>query len=82
MTDLYLVYIRDPVPETSPLIGGVELEPGLYLFRSEQTRSQLYHAIKRRVSPRVLLVAPLSGLPKFKGMRAGSTKAMGALRED
>jgi hypothetical protein len=81
MTELYLVYVRDPVPETSPLVGGVELEPGLYLVRTEQTRSQLYHAIKRRVSPNVLLVAPLSDLPKFKGMRAGVTKAVGALRQ-
>lgn len=81
MTDLYLVYARDPAPETSRLIGGVELEPGMYLVRTEQSRSQLYHAIKRRVSPGVLLVAPLSDLPKFKGMGAGATKAVGLLRE-
>ena len=81
MTVLYLVYVRDPVPETSPLIGGVELEPGLYLVRTEQTRSQLYHAIKQRVSPNALLVAPLNDLPKFKGMSAGATKAVGDLRE-
>ncbi len=81
MTDLYLVIIREPVPETSPLIAGVELEPGLYLVRTKQTRSQLYHAIKRRVSPSVLLVAPLSDFPKFKGMRNGAAKAIGGLRE-
>jgi hypothetical protein len=81
VTDLYLVYVRDPAPGMSPLIGGVELEPGLYLVRTDQTRSQLYHAIKRRVSPSVLLVAPLSDLPKFKGMRQGAAKAVGFLRE-
>lgn len=80
MTDLYLVYVRDTFPEQSPLLGGVELEPGLYLVRTEQTRSQLYHAIKRRVLPSVLLVAPLSDLPKFKGMRAGATKAVEGLQ--
>lgn len=80
MTDLYLVYVRDPVPEQSPLFGnGVELEPGLYLVRTEQTRSRLYHAIKRELSPAILLVAPLSGLPKFKGMRKHATKDSAAL---
>lgn len=71
MTDLYLVYVRDPVPEQSPLFGGVDLGPRLYLVRIEQTLSQLYHSIKRRLSPRVLLVAPLRDLPDFKGMRPG-----------
>ena len=74
MNDLYLVYVRDPVPEQSPLFGGVELEPGLYLVRSELTRSRLYHAIKRELSPAILLVAPLGGMPKFKGMRKYPTK--------
>lgn len=79
MTNLYLVYVRDPVPEQAPLFGGVELEPGLYLVRTEQTRSRLYHAIKRELSPAILLVAPLSGMPKFKGMRKHATKNFAAL---
>jgi len=79
MTYLYLVYVRDPVPEQSPLAGGVELEPGLYLVRTEQTRSELYHAIKRKLSPAILLVAPLSGMPKFKGMRRHASKDSAAL---
>ncbi len=79
MNDLYLVYIRDPVPDQSPMFGGVELEPGLYLVRTEQTRSQLYHAIKRELSPATLLVAPLSGMPKFKGMKKHATKDSAAL---
>ena len=74
MSDLYLVYIRDEVPEEPYPIDAVELDRGLYLVRTEQTRSQLYHAIKRRVSPAVLLVAPLSDLPKYKGMRRGAAK--------
>ena len=59
MTDLCLVYVRDPVPEQSPLFGGVKLEPEFYLVRTEQTRSRLYHAIKRELSPELLLVAAL-----------------------
>jgi hypothetical protein len=81
MTDLYLVYVRHPVPEKSSLIGGVELEPGLYLVRTEQTRSQLYHSIKRQFDPDRLLVAPLLDLPKFKGMNAGVTQAARRLGE-
>lgn len=79
MNDLYLVYIRDPVPDQSPLFCGVELEPGLYLVRTEQTRSELYHAIKRKLLPARLLVASLSGMPKFKGMRKHATKDSAAL---
>lgn len=54
---------------------GVELQEGLYLIRSELSRSRLYHGIKRQLadgSP--LLVAPLSDDPKFKGMASGSLK--------
>ena len=52
---------------------------GLYVIDSSQTRSQLYHAVKRRLSPDSLLVAPLSDLPKFKGMKEGSTRRLGLL---
>jgi len=62
------------MPAEVDLLGAVEIDHGLYLVRTEQTRSQLYHAIKRRFSPAVLLVAPLEDLPKFKGMRTGTTR--------
>ncbi len=74
MTTLYLVYMRDPLPSEDILADAVELDIGLYLIRTDQTRSQLYHAIKRKLSPAILLVAPLSDLPKFKGMRDGATR--------
>lgn len=69
---LYLVYIDVDVarhPEPSPDL--VELAPGLYLTESERTRSQVYHAIKWRLNPGKLLVAPLADDPKFKGMAPG-----------
>ena len=72
---LYLVYLDVDVaahPEPSPDL--VELAPGLYLTESSRTRSQVYHAIKWRYSPRQLLVAPLAGDPKFKGMAPGVLK--------
>ncbi|MGO1893491.1 MAG: hypothetical protein ACTH0Y_10000 [Luteimonas sp.] len=70
---LYLVYLDvavadhpDPAPDLVPLA------PGLFLTESSRTRSQVYHAIKRRFAPRRLLVAPLADDPKFKGMQAGA----------
>lgn len=74
MNRLYLVHIRPCPAETSSSDDMVELGDGLYLIRTDQTRSQLYHSVKRRHAPRQLLVAPLADLPKFKGMRPGSTK--------
>ncbi len=49
------------------------LEPGLFMVRSERSLSKLYHAVKRQL-PRdtALLVAPLAGAPKFKGMAPGA----------
>ena len=52
---------------------AVELRPGLWLIRSERTRSRLYHAIKRQLPDGTpLLVAELAGDPKFKGMAPGA----------
>ncbi len=63
---LYLVYLdADATPRAAPELA--ELAPGLYLVRSARSRSQVYHALKRRFAPRRLLVAPLDGDPKFKG---------------
>ena len=72
-TILYLIHLDIDVashPDPSPDL--VELAPGLYLTESARTRSQVYHAIKRRFSPRRLLVAPLADDPKFKGMAPGA----------
>lgn len=80
MTTLCLIYAPDVAVHACAIEGSVELMQGLYLIRTEQTRSQLYHAIKRRFDPERLLVAPLSDLPKFKGMNAGTTKAVRHLK--
>ena len=75
MTTLYLIYAPDVSVDARALDSSIKLTQGLYLLRTEQTRSELYHAIKRRFDPERLLVAPLSDLPKFKGMIAGATRA-------
>lgn len=69
---LYLVYLDVDVgahPEPSPDL--LELAPRLYLTESTRTRSQVYHAIKWRLNPGKLLVAPLADDPKFKDMAPG-----------
>lgn len=82
-TTLYLVHVDTDVarhPDPSPDL--VELAPGLYLTRSSRSRSQVYHALKRRFEPRRLLVAPLAGDPKFKGMQPGALAWLRARRGD
>ena len=71
---LYLVYLRGPSTDLSAVAGAVELDDGLYLVSSSETRSRLYHAVKRRHAPDKLLVAPLAALPKFKGLKQGALK--------
>ena len=73
---LYVVWVGDPVPAAAMPAGPdiVTLADGLYLVRTDQTRSQLYHAVKRRLAPERLLVARADGHPKFKGMEAGALK--------
>lgn len=77
---LYIVYFagaQAPVETDSPDI--YRLDEGVYLVQTDQTRSQLYHAIKRRTHPEKLLVAPLADDPKFKGMEEGALKWLRAL---
>jgi len=50
------------------------LDDGLFLVRTDRTRSQLYHDVKRRTRPQKLLVAPLAGAPKFTGLADGALK--------
>jgi hypothetical protein len=70
---LYLIHF-DPDADVvdAPPADAVQLAPGLYLAASPATRSQVYHAWKRRYGPAQLLVAPLSDAPKFKGMAPGA----------
>lgn len=79
---LYLVWFDAPtgLPDGFDWHGDVHaLANGLWLVRSELTRSKLYHRIKWQLPDGTpLLVAPLEdsadGWPKFKGMEAGALK--------
>lgn len=73
---LYVVRVEggsrsDAVPAKTE---SMTLSEGLFLVRTSATRSQLYHAVKRRVQPDALFVARLDGAPKFKGMAEGALK--------
>lgn len=80
---LYIVYLEaDAAPEPAREGELLPLAPGLYLATTSRTRSQLYHALKRRYAPARLLVAPLADAPKFKGMRPGALKWLRARARD
>ncbi len=52
-----------------------KLAENLYFVESEETRSRLYHRIKRYLGEEApLLVAPLHQAPKFKNMEDGALK--------
>lgn len=76
MSGAFLVYVRGISADAEALPNAVELDDGLFLVRTDLTRSQLYHAVKRRFAPGRLLVAPLLALPKFKGMKRGASKEL------
>ncbi|WP_143704018.1 MULTISPECIES: hypothetical protein [Luteimonas] len=81
-TTLYLVHLNTAsVPDASVSADLRPLAPGWYLAASTQTRSQLYHALKRRFRPGRLLVAPLADDPKFMGMDAGALAWLRARRD-
>jgi len=46
----------------------IRLNECLFLVRSDQTQSQLYHSIKRKLDPKRLFVGVLADTPKFKGV--------------
>lgn len=75
-TELYLVYLRDPERSlnVSEFEGLRQLDDRLYLLQTGESRSRVYHAVKRACEPAGLLVAPLSEAPKFKGMAEGALK--------
>ncbi len=58
------------------------LRDGLYLVQSDETRSKIYHRIKRFLAPDAgLLLAPLADAPKFKGMEPGALNWVRAVFE-
>lgn len=71
----FLVFI-DPQPENPLEPPAAALGCGLHVCLSAETRSRLYHQLKARYRPARLLVAPLSGLPKFKGLAPGALAAL------
>jgi hypothetical protein len=73
----FLVFL-EPEPEEPLELPSAALGGGLHVCLTGLTRSRLYHRLKARYRPDRLLVAPLSGLPKFKGLAPG---ALAALRQ-
>lgn len=72
----YLVFLDPDPAQTASAKWCVALGGGLYICYSALTRSQLYHALKAAHDPARLLVAPLAGDPKFKGMAEGALKIL------
>lgn len=77
-SSLYLIYLRSPRHSlrVSEFAGMRQLDEGLYVLRSDQSRSKVYHAIKRAAQPEGLLVAPLADDPKFMGMAPGALASL------
>ncbi len=72
---LYLVW--HGAPETEVTLGDDShaLQAGMFMVRSERTLSRLYHAVKRQLpGDAALIVSPVEGAPKFKGMAEGALK--------
>lgn len=72
----FVAYLDEPEEALDPdeYHDAIELGDGVYLFRSDQTLSKLYHAIKHHARPKGLFVGKLDGEPKFKGMATGALK--------
>ncbi len=59
--------------DEGPWLDVFALRDGLVLIDSVESRSEVYHAVKRRIPDgAALVVAPLADDPKFKGMAAGA----------
>jgi hypothetical protein len=62
-------------------LDAIALAPGLFLVRSDETQSGLYHRVKRETGARSLLVGRLAERPKFMGMAPGSLSALRSWEE-
>ena len=79
---LYLIWFDSPegLPDGMNFHGDAQrLADGVWMIRSELSRSKLYHRIKWQLPEETpLLAAPLQddrdGWPKFKGMESGALK--------
>ncbi len=81
MTSAFLIYLDPDDRSLSRMTAAVRLKAGIYVLRSDLTRSRVYHKVKALTEPATLLVAPLQDKPKFKGMDAGALKALQVLLE-
>lgn len=73
--ELYLIYCGQSAPEDGWQIEGsvFRASEDICLARTTLSRSRIYHSVKRQIrSSARLLVAPLSGDPKFMGMARGT----------
>lgn len=75
---IYLTYFESPSPGPSRLEQALEpakLRDHLWLVQTDQTRSQLYHRIKKQLDEDAgLLVVQIEHPPKIKHLNAGTTK--------
>lgn len=71
----FLVFM-DPEPDHPLEPPAAALGCGLHVCVTGLTRSRLYHRLKAHHRPIRLLVAPLSDLPKFKGLAPGALAAL------
>lgn len=72
---LYLIYCEQPAPVNGWEIAGCifRASDDICLLRTTLSRSRVYHTVKRQIeAPVRLLIAPLSGDPKFMGMARGT----------
>jgi len=82
MASLYLVYLDPDDGKLDGVPSALRLTQGIYVLSSDQTRSRVYHQVKALTAPVALLVAPLQGIPKFKGMDRGALKRLRAMPDE
>lgn len=80
-SDMFIVYYKggDVLEAENVSHSARKLEDRLFLVSTSETQSKLYHHVKRLAQPDALFVGRLAALPKFKGMKAGTTKWVGSL---
>tara|TARA_B100000749_G_C18433196_1_gene468858 strand:- start:1834 stop:2079 length:246 start_codon:yes stop_codon:yes gene_type:complete len=78
---MFIVYYKggDVLEAENVSHSARKLEDRLFLVSTPETQSKLYHHVKRLAQPDALFVGRLAALPKFKGMKAGTTKWVGSL---
>ncbi len=72
---VYLAWTSEPPEDLDgPWVEARRIAPGLLLLESEQTLSEVYHALKWALPDRAeIIVAPVDRTPKSRGMAPGTT---------